>query len=594
MGNGKAPNVSITSIALAISIIFYTYVIGAYLKIQIFPFQGRINYFKQFDFVIISPYFDIIIIISAILTWVFFSIKNKRFRIFLSGAIVTIGISSSSNIQIADLFVLVSVPSIIFVIILDKICEKKILRNHSDLTLNYLFITGSTVGIISIVINAVSIFNPQIVPSRDPVYEVYLLLSSFSPVYILLMLSCVPLKITTEFLVKRIKLSDEVSATILKPSIRAAALLLCILLVITITLIPHMPTLNKENKKIGVDTQFYVTWLNSLKQSKDGQEYLHKAFLIPNGGDRPISLILFDFLSKFNGENVSKNIEYLPVLLGPLLVLSVYCFARQIMQEVPAIISAFFTAVSFQTLGGIYAGYYANWLALVIGYLAVAIMLKFLQNQQKKWLICYMVSLVVLLFSHDYTWTIFVTVMAVFTAIMFKFKNYEKKALILVLVMIGLSITIDLGRMTILESSGGIEKDIQMGITEGQVSPSTFSSRWSNLLSNSALVLGGQIGNFLLLFLGIYWVFSSNFRKPGTILLMVFFSIGLVPVIFGDWVIQNRLLYDLPFQIPAALALSQFRIKMKNQLPILFFIAWMISIAIRYASNLSFTPSSVS
>ncbi len=39
-------------------------------------------------------------------------------------------------------------------------------------------------------------------------------------------------------------------------------------------------------------------------------------------------------------------------------------------------------------------------------------------------------------------------------------------------------------------------------------------------------------------------------HEPYNIFIMVFLSIGIVPLFFSDWVLQTRVLYNIPFQIP--------------------------------------------
>ena len=67
--------------------------------------------------------------------------------------------------------------------------------------------------------------------------------------------------------------------------------------------------------------------------------------------------------------------------------------------------------------------------------------------------------------------------------------------------------------------------------------------------------LGGVFSNFIILLLGLFWVLKSNMREPDTVFLMIFLSAGLVPLFFGNWAIQTRLFYDMPFEIPAAISL---------------------------------------
>jgi asparagine N-glycosylation enzyme membrane subunit Stt3 len=68
----------------------------------------------------------------------------------------------------------------------------------------------------------------------------------------------------------------------------------------------------------------------------------------------------------------TSSIEYIPIILAPTLVIVVYFVTRELIpnNDIAALLASFLTAVSSHTLIGIYAGFYANWLALTIGYLS--------------------------------------------------------------------------------------------------------------------------------------------------------------------------------------------------------------------------------
>ena len=44
-------------------------------------------------------------------------------------------------------------------------------------------------------------------------------------------------------------------------------------------------------------------------------------------------------------------------------------------------------------------------------------------------------------------------------------------------------------------------------------------------------------------------------REPYAVFLIIFLSAGIVPLFFGSWTIQTRIVYDMPFEIPAAISL---------------------------------------
>ena len=110
--------------------------------------------------------------------------------------------------------------------------------------------------------------------------------------------------------------------------------------------------------------------------------------------------------------------------------------------------ASFLTAISFHTLIGIYAGFYANWFALIIGYLSFVFLIKFLKKPSKLNLIVYSTLIILLPFSHVYTWTVLIIVMGIFLAVMLKFNYYSRKSIILLLLVILSSVVIDAARMS--------------------------------------------------------------------------------------------------------------------------------------------------
>ena len=148
------------------------------------------------------------------------------------------------------------------------------------------------------------------------------LLSSSSPILLLLLILCLPVKLLmNEFMagILKIKNNNRFDSFLVNDSLKSRTkiiyILLFVLLSITITLIPHQPTINKDNQQIGVDTAQYVDWINILIQSNDVHEFIQQAFVIQSG-DRPLALIfLFTIVNimKIVNANFYYIIEYVPL-----------------------------------------------------------------------------------------------------------------------------------------------------------------------------------------------------------------------------------------------------------------------------------------
>ena len=77
-------------------------------------------------------------------------------------------------------------------------------------------------------------------------------------------------------------------------------------------------------------------------------------------------------------------IEYFPIILLPLFILTVFFLTQELFSnDTTALFSAFLSGVSFHFLVGTYAGLYANWLALIVGYLAIMLFFKYMKGSNQ-------------------------------------------------------------------------------------------------------------------------------------------------------------------------------------------------------------------
>jgi hypothetical protein len=97
--------------------------------------------------------------------------------------------------------------------------------------------------------------------------------------------------------------------------------------------------------------------------------------------------------------------------------------------------------------------------------------------------------------------------------------------------------------------------------------------------------LGAVFSNFIILVLGLIWVLKSNLREPGTVFLMIFLSIGLIPLFFGNWTLQARIFYNIPFEIPAALSLYYLKNRSGSIFVVLATCTWLAAVSMVTVMN---------
>src|SRR5919198_919950 len=377
LGKGNSYQSIITSATLALISLFYVYTVGSYFKIIIYPLIHGITYSNTFfNFYLFNVYFDHIIIVSGTILWLELSIRHKAklVTVITYLAIMVIAIATKIDLLL-EIEALISIPFIISLLIYNKFSftRKQIVNTYpNSLFINYVALIGIVIGIIGVIISLSPIFSiqPDSMPLGNYSYNLFLFFSSFSPVLILLLISCLPVKLFVNGFIsailkiknkKIINLPVSTHNTNIKPRFKLIYLLLFTLLSIAVTLIPHYPTINSDNHQISVDTKYYVKWVNTLLHANNSQEFIQQAFIFQSRGDRAFTLIFFSAIAKIVNGDLFNVIEYLPVILAPLLVLVVYFLTRELTSDdVTSLFASFLTAVSFQVLIGIYAGFYAN------------------------------------------------------------------------------------------------------------------------------------------------------------------------------------------------------------------------------------------
>jgi len=399
-------------------------------------------------------------------------------------------------------------------------------------------------------------------------------------------------------------ISHDYANNKLKTQSKIGFLLLAMILSIVLVLIPQHPSINNDDQNIGVDTFYYAAWVDELGKAESLSEFAYQAFVVQAQGDRPVSLILLFLVYQITDGNLSKVVEYFPIILGPGIVLAFYFLTLELTRsERIALIAAFLGAVSFHTLAGIYAGFYANWLALIVGYISIVFLFRYLRSGRLSDMVVFSIMLIGVLFSHAYTWTLLVAVAGIFLLtmlVMTKKKkeeeeddnsnNYftQRRIIWVLLFAILPSIVVDIARVAITGSSGGLEQDI--GLIERGLGIEQLDMRWQILSTTMHHNFGGVFSNFIILSLGLFWILKSNVREPATLLLVIFLSTGLVPLLFGSLTIQSRVLYNIPFEIPAAISLYYILRRTHSILIPIAACTWLVAISLFTVMNFYLIP----
>lgn len=565
----KRSRVSIvTSILVTIITITSVYNISSFFDPDVYFFEQRVTYHtnKVID-LMLDHRLNSFILSSSLVLWLLFSVSHKRERIFLVLMVVLISVLSIDSEGLTSyLFTFIALPLIGTLYALKKTNKHNVLvPDTSSLFANYLCTAVIALAIISILysLNIVGgVFGGDFF---DYSYLLVTIISRFSPIIIFLLVFSVPFKLIWEELSSRFNSvlhSYILNLTSVNVSRRLKILSIgsIILLSIGITLIPHIP--NRVDDPIGVDTIQYSNIVNRISDSDmNFADLFWLLFKEYSYGDRPLSILfIYGVVSSFNSQsNTGDTIEIvLPMILAPSLSIVVFLLTREITRnEIVAILSGFLTAISPQILIGLYAGFYANWLALIIAYLSLTFMFGFFRTSNMRFALLFFTTLVAVIFLHSYTYTVFIVVLAVFLIATLFLKSAPKNLVIVMISLLVISFLVDLSKSAIIGTSSGITLDL--GAAEkADVGISQFAARWSNLVRTILVHVGGIFGNSIFMIsLAFIGMMIIN-RKRNMVLvcfLLSFLSIGILPLFFGDKVVMTRILYNVPFQIPASLAL---------------------------------------
>lgn len=362
-------------------------------------------------------------------------------------------------------------------------------------------------------------------------------------------------------------------------------LLLAIFPSLLIPIYPYLVT-SDSNAILGTDIPHYKYKITAAAAASDIFSSFHILMVEVDDAGRPLLLLILFFIHNITDQFFDEILKFLPVILSPILVFSVYFLTKTAYPEnknLP-LIASILTAFSHQILIGFYAAFYANWIALVTMFLSSMFLIKSIREDHpcNRNIVLFAIFNALTLFFHSYTWSYFTIVIFLYLIWTFVQKKKDRKKLKIV-VVIGLVassiITLDVIKSQFTGSSEVFERDLNFG--EKSVSMDEFRKRWSNLDFVFKVFLGGFLSNPVILLLLFLWSISAKYGNHSNRFFLAMLFIAILPILFGDHQVQARIFFNIPFQIPAAIILS----KLLNEKRVLFgkpFVFTIILLQITY------------
>jgi len=319
-------------------------------------------------------------------------------------------------------------------------------------------------------------------------------------------------------------------------------LVLSLVVAVVGALYPYSPSINREGVAVGVDVYQYVEWMIPVEQDP------YSAFTVEKGS-RPIILLLIYGIQRCFGLEVLEAVKYLPILLNPLLVLSVFFMVLFATEDLEwAGLAAIFLASGFKITVGMYAYYLANMLGLVLIFLALGCLFKAIRTGNKAYLASASALGSLAIFSHPWAFTHYYVATILFLAYTclrekpFALKS-DKIVIFFYLVMTGF-VNFFKGRMGGLEAFGSLSS----------ASPNLIelANFWNNNIFAFRIKYGGYLSNTVLLGLAVIGVYYLSSRRHYHLFLKILMLVTLIYYLMVDGNTQTRLLYNIPFSVIAA------------------------------------------
>ncbi|MGD0449875.1 MAG: hypothetical protein ABSA79_02325 [Candidatus Bathyarchaeia archaeon] len=334
------------------------------------------------------------------------------------------------------------------------------------------------------------------------------------------------------------------------------AVIISIVISILFVVFTVLPWVNPTNMLVSVDSPSYYQWLIHMR-SIDINSALTFAF----ANDRAVFLILIYLLSAvISPISVLQFIAALLISLFSvvsLLVLRLFSGFRDIW-----IFGVLFVPFSFQALGLMYSGYFANMLALIMVFAYFVVFFRALRSWSIFWVFALLVISELILFTHSWTWFVFALSLGMFLFLEWRSavkktslgSRFKLKA-IFVAATIVVGLLSDFARKMLfpMSSTTSVFQTVQTSLSY----PNAVFLL-NGLRQTVNFDLGGVFANQLLIFLMIVgFLFLSTFKSEISNLLTSWIFVASVSILFAsaDFVF-DRFLFLMPSIILSALGLS--------------------------------------
>jgi len=324
----------------------------------------------------------------------------------------------------------------------------------------------------------------------------------------------------------------------------------CLFVVFTV-----LPWANPTNMLVSVDSPSYYQWIIHMR-SIDVNSALSFAF----SNDRALFLVLAYGFSYLVGPVavVQFVAGVLIVLFGVVTLLVLRLLTPN---RVVWVFGVLLVPFSFQALGLIYSGYFANMLALIFVLVYLVLFFRILNSWSSLGFLGLLGVSLLVLFSHSWTWFVFAFSLLAFLFIEWRAATREKslwgrfktKSL-----LVGSTVVVGL----LCDLVRNVTSSVSLGGSVFVTAQSSLSFPnpyyiLSGLRSSVNFILGGVYASGLLIFLSIIgFLVLMKFRSEVSNFLVAWVFVGCVSILFAaqDFVF-DRFLFLMPWVVLSSLGL---------------------------------------
>ena len=318
-----------------------------------------------------------------------------------------------------------------------------------------------------------------------------------------------------------------------------------------------------QSRFVGVDTHTYNTLLSKMTDPEDARKIILEDEV---AGPKAMYFLLLYLIKTLTGLSAMAVVKVAVVVPSSLLAISAYLLVRYgSRNDSLATLSSLLAVLSFNTTVSMFAGIYANWLALSFMMLSFALLIKASTQNSRKILIASIVTSSLVLLTHVLSSIVFMAVLCFYSATSLLALHFWKKAETRRDFLFSLSILLANGVFTLfllgLSNLFSINLSAKLAVWYVSHSPILGADSLSRFSQHLTLTLteyvAGFLANPLIYFLAIVGALRGSYRRSFERLLHSWLMPTSIVIPLITSLDQWRILYSMPFQILAALGIFQ-------------------------------------